>query len=70
MELSSGLIAILVTVLLALVGFAFGYGILTAKQRADRFDIEELKTCYRQIDSKMDDIRNTVTRIDTRLNSK
>ena len=70
MQVDSATIAIVVTVLLSLIAFAFGYGILTNKVKNDHYDIEELKKCYRDIDNKLDKISTDVARIGAKLNGK
>lgn len=67
-QVDTSMLAILVTVLISLVAFAFGYGILTNKVKNDRYDIEELKSCYKQIDEKLDKISTDVARIGAKLN--
>lgn len=63
-------IAILITVLLALMAFAFGYGILTNKVNGHDKEIIELKQSYKTIDAKLDDICNKVGRIETVLKER
>ncbi len=60
-------IAILVTILLALFGVVFGYGMLTNRVNTHSKDIDKLETSYRSIDSKLDSICNKVASIETEL---
>jgi membrane protein insertase Oxa1/YidC/SpoIIIJ len=56
MTLDVGLIAILITVLLAIIGAAFAYGALTNKVARNTADIKEIWGKYDEIDKKLDDL--------------
>ena len=66
-QLDSATVAILITILGSLIAFSFGYGVLTMKVKSDRYDIEELKSSYKQIDSKLDSISNQVSILSAKL---
>lgn len=40
--------AVIITVFLSLLGFAYGYGMLSNKVKYNRYDIEELKSCVKE----------------------
>ena len=63
-------VALLITVVIALLGVAFGYGILTNKVNTHSQDIERLETSYKGIDSKLDTICNKVASIETTLKER
>ena len=60
-------ITLLVTILIALLGVAFGYGILTNKVNGHSKDIERLDATYKTIDTKLDTICNKVAGIEATL---
>lgn len=62
--------AVTVTILLALLGVVFGYGILTNKVNVHAKDIEKLETAYKNIDVKLDLICNKVASIETSLKER
>ncbi len=66
MQIDAAIIGVVVTVLLALLGLAYGYGSLTNKVKGDRYDIEEIKKSFRdyQVDNKADHALIT-TKLDT-----
>ena len=70
MTLDISLVAILVTILLALLGVVFGYGVLTNKVNVHTKDIEKLELSYKNIDNKLDIICNKVASIETTLNER
>ena len=70
MTLDISIVAVLVTILLALLGVVFGYGILTNKVNTHSKDIEKLETAYKNIDNKLDIICNKVASIETTLNER
>ena len=70
MTLDISMVAVLVTILLALLGVVFGYGVLTNKVNVHTKDIEKLETAYKNIDSKLDIICNKVASIETTLNER
>lgn len=59
--------AVLVTIIIALLGVVFGYGMLTNRVNTHGKDIEKLETAYKSIDSKLDTICNKVASIETEL---
>jgi len=65
MTIDISMIAILVTILLALLGVVFGYGVLTNKVNVHAKDIEKLENSYKNIDAKLDIICNKVASIET-----
>lgn len=67
MNLDISSIALLITILLALLGVVFGYGMLTNKVNNHGKDIDKLETAYKSIDSKLDTICNKVASIETEL---
>jgi len=68
MTIDTSLLIILVTILVALFGVAFGYGILTQKVRSNRLDIQEEKKNYKAIDNKLDDLSERTSRVEAVLN--
>jgi len=71
-NLDTSLAAILITILLAIIGFAFGYGILTNKVSTQAREIKEMKDSYKLIDAKLDTIANKLSAVETvlRMNDK
>ena len=70
MTLDVSLVAILVTILLALLGVVFGYGVLTNKVNVHAKDIEKLELSYKNIDTKLDAICNDVAVIKSTLEER
>ena len=70
MTLDISMVAVLVTILLALLGVVFGYGVLTNKVNVHTKDIDKLETAYKSIDSKLDIICNKVASIETTLKER
>jgi len=68
--LDGSTVAILITILLALLGVVFGYGVLTNKVNNHGKDIEKLETSYKNIDSKLDAICNDVAAIKSTLRER
>ena len=67
MQIDAALVGVLVTVLLAILGITFGYGVLTNKVSNNRKDINDIwdwlqnyqkenKSDHNQINSKLDNI--------------
>ena len=54
MTLDTGLAAVLITILLSIIGFAFGYGMLSQKVNAHSLAIKELESSAKLIDAKLD----------------
>lgn len=67
MTIDVTMVAIMVTILLALLGVVFGYGILTNKVNNHEKDITKLEDSYKNIDYKLDTICNKVASIETEL---
>jgi len=70
MIIDGGIIAVFVSLILAVVGISFGYGILTNKVSSARYDIQEIKKKYDDIDGKLDDLCILVKKIETLLNGR
>ena len=70
MSIDISMVAVLVTILLALLGVVFGYGILTNKVNVHARDIEKLEASYRTIDTKLDIICDKVAGIEATLKTK
>ena len=56
MQIDAAMIGVVVTVLLALIGMAYGYGILTQKVKSNRCDIADIWKEFKsyQIDNRQD----------------
>ncbi len=70
MVIDTATVAVLITILLALLGVVFGYGVLTNKVNVHAKDIEKLELSYKNIDSKLDVICNKVASIETSLKER
>ncbi len=67
MTLDTGLFAVLITVLLSLIGFAFGYGALSNKVNSHSRAIEKLESSTKRIDEKLDIIITKIAVIEAGL---
>jgi len=66
LELNTPLFGVIVTVLLALLALAYGYGILTQKVKSNRFDIEKaFKTIERHQGETKADLSSINQKLDT-----
>ena len=70
MILDTPLAALLITILIALVGAAVGYGTLLNKVNSHSTSIEKLEASYTIIDQKLDTICNQVARVETVLKER
>ncbi len=70
MVVDISMIAVLITILLALLGVVFGYGVLTNKVNVHGRDIEKLELSFKSIDGKLDIICNKVASIETSLKER
>ena len=63
-------VALLVTIIIALLGVAFGYGILTNRVNGHSKDLEKLELTYKTIDNKLDTICNKVASLEAILKER
>lgn len=68
MVIDGGIIAVLVSLILAVIAVSFGYGVLTNKVTSARYDIQEMKKKYDDIDNKLDALCISLNKIETKLN--
>ena len=80
MTIDTALLAVFISIIITLVGVAFGYGMLTQKVKSTRSDLErectarrisedELKRVYEKIDNKLDDICDRSTALETKVDT-
>ena len=67
MKKHSGVIAVIVTIILAIIGFAVSYGSLSARLISAQDEIENIRVEYCTINEKLDDIRSRLSVVETRL---
>ncbi len=68
--IDTSVVAILITLLIAVIGVSFGYGLLTDKVKNHQIAIEKLENSYKDIDEKLDLIANRLTSIESALREK
>jgi len=67
MGIDTSVVAILITLIIAVIGVSFGYGILTNRVSSHQRDIEKLQKSYDLIDAKLDLVISKIVTIETVL---